>query len=82
MTKVLTAKEVAQALDTDPRTLRKFLRADAKANGTETPGKGSRYAIEAKQVRSLKTRFNRWIDAKTPKTEEAPEVLESDNSTE
>ena len=61
MPNTLTAKEIAQRFDTDPRTLRKFLRADAKANSTETPGKGSRYAIEARQVKSLQRRFNAWI---------------------
>ena len=59
----LTAKDLAGKLDTDPRTVRKFLRSDAKQNGTDTPGKGSRYAIEAKQVRSLQKRFDAWSAA-------------------
>lgn len=56
-----TAKEIAAKFETDARTLRKFLRSDARAQGTETPGKGHRYAIEARQVRSLQKRFNDWV---------------------
>lgn len=69
----LTAKEVAVRFNTDPRTLRKFLREDAKANEAETPGKGSRWTIEAKQVKSLNTRFNRWVEAKAAKAAEKAE---------
>lgn len=72
--------------ETDPRTIRKFLRDDAKSNGGEvgvdTPGKGSRYAIESKSVRSLQTRFNRWVAEKSAKSEGADEVAESDETDE
>lgn len=62
----ITAKELATRLDTDARTVRKFLRADAAANEAPTPGKGARYSIEAKQVASLKKRFKAWDAARTP----------------
>ena len=54
--------EVAAKFETTPRTLRKFLRADAKAQDAADalPGKGSRYAIEGKQLASLKKRFKAW----------------------
>ena len=52
--------QVADKLETTPRTLRKFLRADAKAQGTETPGKGARYTIEGKEIAPLKKRFKAW----------------------
>lgn len=54
--------EVAEKFDTNTRTLRKFLRADARANGAADtlPGKGSRYAIEGKALASMKKRFNTW----------------------
>lgn len=54
--------EVAEKFDTTPRTLRKFLRADAREQGAadSLPGKGARYAIEGKQLASLKKRFNAW----------------------
>lgn len=74
MTKTLTPKEIALKFETDARTLRKFLRQDARDNGTETPGKGSRWEIEAKTVRSLQKRFNIWNDAKNAKLQEATET--------
>jgi hypothetical protein len=73
-----TPKEIAVEWDTDAKSLRKFLRSDAKVNGTETPGKGKRYAIEAKSLRSLKVRFDAWVAAKATKEEEVPEVLEDE----
>jgi hypothetical protein len=58
----LTTAEVAAKFDTTPRTLRKFLRADARANDAADtlPGKGSRYSLEAKSLRSLQARFKKW----------------------
>lgn len=57
-----TTAEVAEKFETTPRTLRKFLRADARANdkADALPGKGSRYAIEGKQLAAMKKRFNAW----------------------
>lgn len=84
MTTMLSTAEVAAKLETTPRTLRKFLRDDAKTQGTTDtlPGKGSRYSIEAKQVRSLKSRFSKWETAQAEakaeriaaKAETAPET--------
>lgn len=73
----LTTAQVAEALETNPRTLRKFLRADAKAQGTTDalPGKGSRYSIEKRQVAPLKKRFTAWVEAQAPKVDEvAPDA--------
>lgn len=68
----LTTTELAAELDTTTRTLRKFLRDDAKG-----VGKGSRYAIEKREVRSLAKRFAAWIDAREAKNDspegDAPE---------
>lgn len=57
-----TTAEVAEKFDTTPRTLRKFLRADARSkDAADTlPGKGSRYAIEGKDLAGLKKRFATW----------------------
>lgn len=74
MTKVLTPKDLATQFESDPRTVRKFLRKDAKENGTETPGKGSRWEIEAKTVRSLRKRFDAWVAANAAAVEEAAET--------
>jgi len=57
MTKTLTPKELAIELGTDARTCRKFLRSTLP---DAAPGKGARWAIEAKQVRSLKSKFVKW----------------------
>ena len=88
-----TTTEVAVKFDTNTRTLRKFLRADAKANETTDalPGKGSRYMIEGKQLASLKSRFSKWqaveADAKVARAEakrdaavEAAEVEETEDA--
>lgn len=69
----LNTTELATELDTTPRELRKFLRADAKNADRPTPGKGARYSIERREVRALKTRFNSWVDAKNA-TDEAPDA--------
>lgn len=60
-----TTAEVAEKFGTTPRTLRKFLRSDARANGAADtlPGKGSRYAIEGKALAPMKKRFNAWTVA-------------------
>lgn len=73
MTKIITPKEFAVTVGSDPRTVRKFLRSDARANGAETPGKGSRWEIEAKTVRSLTKRFNAWNEARNEKSDETPD---------
>jgi hypothetical protein len=77
----MTTADLATALDTTPRTLRKFLRSDA--SGIEGVGKGSRYSIEAKQVRSLRSRFSKWtIEQEARKADKAPEAPEVDNEVE
>lgn len=70
-----TPKELAQDWDTDPRTVRKFLRSnDIRV------GKGNRHAIEAKDVRKLRKQFDAWVAAKVSAdesaTEKADEALE------
>lgn len=56
----ITPAELATALDTDAKTCRKFLRDNAAANEIEIPGKGGRWAIEKRDIRSLKSRFAKW----------------------
>ena len=70
MATILSAKELASKLDTDPRTVRKFLRSHLD----ETPGKGSRYQIEGKQVASLRKAFKAWDENRKPAS--TPEVTE------
>lgn len=56
----LTTMELAEKLDTDPKRLRRFLRAEGLG-----VSKGSRYAIEASRVRTLKKRFDAWTNIHT-----------------
>lgn len=72
-----TTNTLAEALNTNPRTLRKFLRSDA--SGIAPVGKGSRYALPTakREVNALAKKFNAWTEAQAPKVEaevEAPEV--------
>lgn len=55
-----TTREIAEKFDTDPKTLRKFLRSPEGVG--EKVGRGQRWAIEGKQIRSLKTRFKKWSE--------------------
>lgn len=76
--------EVAEKFGTTPRTLRKFLRADAKAaDAADTlPGKGSRYAIEGKQLKALQSRFGKWqkaeLEARAARAAQAAAEAETD----
>ena len=62
---------LAEALETDGRTTRKFLRSITPAENH--PGKGSRWAIDKKSVTSLKKQFKAWDEARQAKVEEETE---------
>lgn len=71
-----TVSDLATRLDTDARTTRKFLRSITPAD--EQPGKGSRWVIEAKQVRSLQAKFKKFtaeVEAAAKEREERPLTL-------
>jgi len=73
----ISAKELAGRFDTDGRTVRKFLRSITPKD--DQPGKGSRWVIEAKQVRSLAKQFKEWEAAKATETDEDEvELTETD----
>ena len=83
----ITVADLATALDTDARTARKFLRSITPRD--EQPGKGSRWSIEAKQVRSLKSKFAKYaadVEARRASREnaddDAPEQGESPDENE
>lgn len=57
--KMLTTREVAEKLGTDPRTLRRFLRAKDKGVGT-----GARYEFEPRDIAPLKKSFTSWDKAR------------------
>lgn len=56
----INVTDLATELGTDPRTARKFLRSVTPAD--EQPGKGGRWAIEKREVRSLKSKFTKFTD--------------------
>lgn len=54
----MTVTELAEVLGTDGRTTRKFLRSITPKESQ--PGKGSRWEIEKKSVRSLKSQYAKY----------------------
>lgn len=80
MAQVFTTAQVAEKLETTPRELRKFLRAQAKNDGTtdQLPGKGKRYSFEGRQIAGLKKQYAEWVAARAAAVEDevAEEVTE------
>lgn len=68
----LNIAELATTLDASPREVRKFLRSVTPVD--EQPGKGGRWAIEKRQVRSLTKQYAAWRDER----ETTPEVPNDD----
>lgn len=69
--------ELAIELDTDPRTARKFMRAVTPIDAQ--PGKGGRWGIEKREVRSLKSKFAKFaleLEAKRASRENAADAPE------
>lgn len=64
----LTTKQVAEALGTDPKTLRVFLRASADYTAV---GSGKRYSFTTKDVGPMKTRFTKWAKERAAAKAEA-----------
>lgn len=60
MTKIMTPAEFAEIVESDGRTVRKFLRSITPRD--EQPGKGSRWQLDgtAKSVNRLKKQFADW----------------------
>lgn len=73
----ITVTDLATELGTDGRTARKFLRSITPKD--EQPGKGSRWSIEKRDVRSLKSQYAKFTAAQAQAkldreaTAEAPE---------
>lgn len=69
----MNTTEVAAEFGTTPRELRKFLRSP---EGTDSKvGKGARWSIEKRDLRSLRSKFSKWDEApKAAKVDEAPET--------
>ena len=56
----MTPKELAAVLNTDPKTIRKFLRSLS----SERPGKGGRWAINRSDLDAITARFADWNSTK------------------
>ena len=80
MAAVMTPAEFAVEVDSDGRTVRKFLRSITPKE--DQPGKGSRWSLPAtkREVNALKKKFGEWSEAqekaRTERAEKAAEVEE------
>jgi hypothetical protein len=81
MMKMMTTTELAVALDTTPRTLRKFLRSPD--SGVESVGKGARYALPSakREVNALSKRFTAWQAAAEAKKAETADATDDATDT-
>ncbi len=71
-----TTATLAAELDTDPRTLRKFLRASEQG-----VGKGQRYSLPAdkRSIATMKKKFAKWVEADiAAKTAKSDKALDAD----
>ena len=78
----INIQDFAAALEANPRTVRKFLRSVTPVENQ--PGKGGRWQIEKKDLRSLKKKFETYIEEHTRPQAEAvsDEVIEEVNEAE
>jgi RNA binding exosome subunit len=65
---VLSTKQVAEAIGTDAKTFRVFLRQSKQGVGS-----GKRYAFEQKDVAPLKKKYNAWVKEREEKAKAAKE---------
>lgn len=79
---IMTPADLAVEFETDARTVRKFLRSITPKENQ--PGKGSRWNIEKKQLRSLRSQYAKFekaqAEAKAAREAETetPEVDENE----
>ena len=59
----INIQDLSTALEANPRTVRKFLRSVTPVE--DQPGKGGRWQIEKKDLRSLKKKFETYIEEHT-----------------
>lgn len=60
---VLNTRELADQLDTDPKTLRRFFRSPESP--VDRVGQGNRYIIERRQLAKLRREFTAWKSSHT-----------------
>ncbi len=64
----INIQDLSTALEANPRTVRKFLRSVTPVENQ--PGKGGRWQIEKKDLRSLKKKFETYIEEHTRQAED------------
>lgn len=57
----MNTREMAEAVGTDPKTLRAFLRASDDYNNV---GSGAQYKFTKSQIRPMKKKFDAWLAAR------------------
>lgn len=74
----INIQDFAAALEANPRTVRKFLRSVTPVENQ--PGKGGRWQIEKKNLRSLKKQFETFLveHTRTSNDEEYTETMIED----
>lgn len=65
--KKLSARDAAEQIGTDPKTLRRFLRAN---DSYSNPGSGGHYEFVQKDIAPMKRAFTKWLAEKP--TRKAP----------
>ena len=70
----INIQDLSTALEANPRTVRKFLRSVTPVE--DQPGKGGRWQIEKKNLRSLKKQFETFLVEHTRTSND--EVAEAD----
>ena len=68
----INIQDLSTALEANPRTVRKFLRSVTPVE--DQPGKGGRWQIEKKDLRSLKKKFETYIEEHTRPQAEVSEA--------
>ena len=63
----ITVTDLADELNTDARTARKFLRSVTPSE--EQPGKGGRWQIEKRDIRSLRSKFSKFAEVEAARKE-------------
>lgn len=74
----MTTGEVAEALGTDPKTLRKFFRSDSC--DIEPVGAGRRYGIDEEALEELGNQFNEWSKNKPTRTKKVDEADDAEDT--
>lgn len=60
--KLVSTTELAEELETDPRTLRRFLRSESSP--VENVGKGKRYVLDNRTLKLVQKQYAVWAASK------------------